>query len=86
MTEARRPPYTSANTSPHSGPSRDPAALAHAVRCLLPTIQTPPRGIWGKGGNPPMSTADLWLDSPVDPNPSVDDLVSRYLAAYGPPQ
>ncbi|GAB2660959.1 winged helix DNA-binding domain-containing protein [Kribbella swartbergensis] len=65
-------------------PDRDPAALAHAVRCLLPTIQTPPRGIWGKGGNPAMSTADLWLGSPVDPNPSVDDLVRRYLAAYGP--
>jgi hypothetical protein len=65
-------------------PDRDPAALAHAVRCLLPTIQTPPRGIWGKGGNPAMSTADLWLDSPVDPNPSVDDLVLRYLDAYGP--
>ena len=31
-----------------------------------------------------MSTADLWLDSPVDPNPSVDDLVLRYLATYGP--
>jgi hypothetical protein len=65
-------------------PDRDPAALAHAVRCLLPTIQTPPRGIWGKGGNPAMSTAELWLGSPVDPNPSVDDLVRRYLAAYGP--
>jgi hypothetical protein len=65
-------------------PDREPAALAHAVRCLLPTIQTPPRGIWGKGGNPAMSTADLWLDSPVDPEPSVDDLVLRYLAAYGP--
>ena len=65
-------------------PDREPAALAHAVRCLLPTIQTPPRGIWGKGGNPAMSTADLWLGSPVDPNPSVDTLVLRYLAAYGP--
>jgi uncharacterized protein YcaQ len=65
-------------------PDREPAALAHAVRCLLPTIQTPPRGIWGKGGNPYMSTADLWLGSPVDPNPSIDDLVLRYLAAYGP--
>lgn len=65
-------------------PDREPAALAHAVRCLLPTIQTPPRGIWGKGGNPAMSTADLWLGSPVTANPSPDDLVLRYLAAYGP--
>jgi len=65
-------------------PDREPAALAHAVRCLLPTIQTPPRGIWGKGGNPAMSTADLWLGSPIDPDPSIDNLVLRYLAAYGP--
>ncbi len=65
-------------------PDREPAALAHAVRCLLPTIQTPPRGIWGKGGNPAMSTADLWLGSPVATDPSPDDLVRRYLAAYGP--
>lgn len=65
-------------------PDREPAALAHAVRCLLPTIQTPPRGIWGKGGNPAMSTAELWLDSPVSAEPSVDELVLRYLAAYGP--
>jgi hypothetical protein len=65
-------------------PDREPAALAHAVRCLLPTIQTPPRGIWGKGGNPAMSTADLWLGSPVTPDPSPEDLVRRYLAAYGP--
>jgi len=80
-------PATAVQLREHLGPlwpDREPAALAHAVRCLLPTIQTPPRGIWGKGGNPAMSTADLWLDSPVDPNPSVDTLVLRYLAAYGP--
>ncbi|MGW7682768.1 winged helix DNA-binding domain-containing protein [Kribbella sp. NPDC054772] len=65
-------------------PDREPAALAHAVRCLLPTIQVPPRGIWNKGGNPTMSTAELWLDSPVDATPSVDTMVLRYLAAYGP--
>lgn len=80
-------PATAVQLREHLGPlwpDRDPAALAHAVRCLLPTIQTPPRGIWGKGGNPAMSTADLWLGSPLDPDPSVDDLVRRYLAAYGP--
>lgn len=65
-------------------PDRDPAALAHAVRCLLPTIQTPPRGIWGKGGNPAMSLPHLCLNADLDPNPSPDSLVLRYLAAYGP--
>lgn len=65
-------------------PDADAPSLAHAVRCLLPTIQIPPRGIWGKGGNPTMTTADLWLDSPITPEPDVDQLVLRYLAAYGP--
>lgn len=65
-------------------PDREPPSLAHAVRCLLPTIQVPPRGIWGKGGNPTMSTADLWLGSGLDPSPSIDEVVLRYFAAYGP--
>lgn len=64
-------------------PEREPAALAHAVRCLLPVIQVPPRGIWGKGGNPTMSTAALWLGEQVEAIP-IDDLVLRYFAAYGP--
>jgi hypothetical protein len=65
-------------------PDREPPALAHAVRCLLPTIQIPPRGIWGKGGNPTMATAIQWLGTSPDPKPSADSLVLRYLAAYGP--
>jgi hypothetical protein len=86
-TRLKESPATAAQLRDHLGPlfpDRDPASLAHAVRCLLPTIQIPPRGIWGKGGNPTLTTADLWLDSPVDRKPSMDDLVLRYLAAYGP--
>jgi len=65
-------------------PDRDAPSLAHAVRCLLPTVQIPPRGVWGKGGNPTMSTALLWLGSDVSATPSIDQLVLRYLAAFGP--
>jgi hypothetical protein len=64
-------------------PDRDPAALAHAVRCLLPTIQVPPRGLWNKGGNPTLTTAPLWLGTTGTPS-AVEGLVLRYLAAYGP--
>ncbi|WP_432948799.1 winged helix DNA-binding domain-containing protein [Kribbella sp. CA-253562] len=87
LTRLKESPATGAQLREHLGPlfpDRDPASLAHAVRCLLPTIQIPPRGIWGKGGNPTLTTADLWLDSPIDPHPSIDALVLRYLAAYGP--
>jgi hypothetical protein len=67
-----------------SWPDREPPVLAHAVRCLLPTVQVPPRGIWGRGGNPTMSTAEAWLGSPVDAAPSIDAMVLRYLRAFGP--
>jgi hypothetical protein len=80
-------PATAAELRDHLAslwPDRDAPSLAHAVRCLLPTIQIPPRGVWGKAGNPTMSTADLWLDTPITQTPDVDALVLRYLAAYGP--
>ncbi|GAA1642540.1 winged helix DNA-binding domain-containing protein [Kribbella alba] len=80
-------PATAVQLREHLGPlwpDREPPSLAHAVRCLLPTIQVPPRGVWGKGGNPAMSTAELWLGSPLNASPSLDQLVLRYLAAFGP--
>jgi winged helix DNA-binding protein len=80
-------PATAAELRDHLAPlwpDRDAAALAHAVRCLLPTIQIPPRGVWGKSANPTLTTADLWLGTPLTPTPDVDALVLRYLAAYGP--
>jgi hypothetical protein len=67
-------------------PDRDPAALAHAVRCLLPTIQVPPRGLWNKGGNPTLTTASLWLGTTptTGTTSAIEALILRYLAAYGP--
>ncbi|MFG1924202.1 winged helix DNA-binding domain-containing protein [Cryptosporangium sp. NPDC048952] len=68
-------------------PAHDPHALSYAVRGYLTLIQVPPRGSWGEAG--PISgpiahtTAEAWLDTQV-PAASVDDLVLRYLAAFGP--
>ncbi|GIH12947.1 winged helix DNA-binding domain-containing protein [Rugosimonospora africana] len=65
-------------------PDRDPAALAFALRALLPLVQTPPRGIWGAGGSPVCTTVEAWLGRPLDPAPSIEDVVLRYLAGFGP--
>jgi winged helix DNA-binding protein len=65
-------------------PDRDPTALVWAVRDLLPLVQVPPRGVWGSGGLPTLTTAECWLDRPVVGDPSIDHMVLRYLAAFGP--
>lgn len=65
-------------------PDRDPAALTNVVRAFAPLIQPPPRGVWGASGPATHTTAEAWLGGPLDPNPSLDALVLRYLAAFGP--
>jgi hypothetical protein len=65
-------------------PDRDPSALAYAVRILLPVVYVPPRGVWGRSGPVAFTTVDTWLGEPVSDTGSLDDLVLRYLAAFGP--
>jgi hypothetical protein len=65
-------------------PDRPPAALAHAARGLLPLVQVPPRAVWGRSGQPTYATADDWLGRALDAHACLDDLVLRYLAAFGP--
>lgn len=64
-------------------PGRDVTALLNGVRAKLAVVQLPPRGVWGVGGQPTGTTAEAWLGRPFAPL-SVDDLVPRYLAAFGP--
>ncbi|HEX2036936.1 MAG TPA: winged helix DNA-binding domain-containing protein, partial [Chloroflexota bacterium] len=65
-------------------PGRDPAALAQAVRAWVPLVQVPPRGLWGTSGQARHTSAESWLGRPLDPAPSLEELVVRYLAAFGP--
>lgn len=65
-------------------PDADANSMGYAIRFLVPVLQPPPRGLWGKGGLAYVETIERWLGRPLDPDPSVDDVVLRYLAAFGP--
>jgi Winged helix DNA-binding domain len=65
-------------------PDNPAQALGNAARCLLPLVQIPPRGLWGRSGRTTYATAEDWLGGPLDAAPDPAALVLRYLAAFGP--
>ncbi|EFL18446.1 winged helix DNA-binding domain-containing protein [Streptomyces sp. C] len=67
-------------------PSADPQSLAVAARCLLPLVQVTPRGVWGRSGQVRLTTVEAWVgEAPQErAGESIDDVVLRYLGAFGP--
>lgn len=65
-------------------PGEGAAGLAYACRNLLPLVQTPPRGLWGRGGQAAHVTLEAWTGRSLDTTASLDEAVLRHLAAFGP--
>jgi hypothetical protein len=72
-------------------PSTEVRALGEVlVAALIPTVQLPPRGLWRAKGGARHLPVPSWLGRDPDPaprdgtDPVGQELVRRYLAAFGP--
>jgi hypothetical protein len=62
----------------------DLEAITNAVRTYVPAVQLPPRGVWGAGGRARYATLEAFTGLEVEPDPRIDEVVLRYLGAFGP--
>ncbi len=68
-------------------PGADPQSLSVAARCRLPLVQVTPRGVWGKSGQVRLTTLSEWVGGEKGESgeaPEIDEVVLRYLGAFGP--
>jgi hypothetical protein len=65
-------------------PDRDAETMALAVTYLVPLVQATPRGVWGKTGQARWARAEDWLGNQGFHGASIDEVVLRYLSAFGP--
>ena len=65
-------------------PGLDAEAVAFGVSYWVPWVQPPPRGLWGRSGAAVMTTVAAELGPDADGPMTLQDLVLRYLAAFGP--
>jgi Winged helix DNA-binding domain len=66
------------------GIGSDEEAIGNAARVYLTLVQVPPRGVWGASGQARYATIESWTGRELEAEPSIDDVVLRYLGAFGP--
>jgi len=84
LAEAPRTRAELAETLGPRWPEVAPATLAQAVTFNSALVQVPPRGLWRESGAARWALTEAWLGAAPDPEPSIDAVVLRYLAAFGP--
>jgi hypothetical protein len=66
------------------GIGADVEAIGNAARVYVPLVQVPPRGVWGAGGQAKYQPLEAWVGRRLEREPSIDEVVLRYLGAFGP--
>ncbi len=62
----------------------DEEALGIAARVYVPLVQIPPRGVWGAGARARYASLEAWTGGVLEDQPATDEVVLRYLTAFGP--
>ncbi len=65
-------------------PGRDTESLGVAITYLVAMLQVPPRGLWGQQGPIAWAPAETWLNAKLAGKPEPDQVIFRYLKAFGP--
>lgn len=65
-------------------PTGDERAMGYAVRTHVPLVAAPDDAAWGFAADPRFVDVETWLGRPTDIAERREELVLRYLAAFGP--
>jgi hypothetical protein len=65
-------------------PQYEAMSLAYSVQYRTGLVQVPPRGVWGRTGTPRLTTTTAFVGREESTDTAPDELVMRYIAAFGP--